>query len=109
MKEFVPPFRQVKVERFIVFHSLAKPRADTIPDNADKVVVPHPTIDIESIRIVHIFWDCIRLFEITNLVKTPGCLVIVARVFPDGILSLFLSIVPLLISFLPFQHVFFSA
>ena len=80
-------------------HSLVEARGDTIKDHIDKVMVSHLAADIEPNNIVQVFLHNAHLLEITDLVKSPVRLVMVAIVFPNGILNLFSSIEPMLVGF----------
>ena len=88
-----------------MYHGLAKARCDTVQDNMYEVMVSHLGIDIESIDIVQVFLHSTSLLEITDLVKIPVQLVMVAIVFLDGILNLFPSIEPMLVRLPPFQRI----
>ena len=65
------------------------------------------SIDIESIDIIQVFLYSTCLVEITDLVKSPVRLVMVALELPNDILNLFPNIDPMLVGFPPFQCVSF--
>ena len=88
-------------------HGLAEVRGDAVQDDVDKVVICHLGLDIESIDIIQVFLDCICLFEITYFNKSSVRLIVVAIVFPNGILNFFPSIEPILIRFPSFQFISF--
>ena len=90
-------------------HGLAEARCDTIQDDVDEVMVHHLSIDIESIDIIQVFLDSTYLLEITNLVKSPICLIVVAMVVPNGVLDLLRRSTPVSMCFLPFQFFSFYA
>ena len=71
-------------------------------------MISHLGIDIKSIDIVQVFLDSTCLLEITDPIKSPVRLVVVAIVFPNSILNLFLSIEPMLVRFPPFQYISLS-
>ena len=107
VEEFLLPLRWVRAEVFIVCHSLAEARGDTIQDDIDQVVVGQLGIDIVPINIVPVFLDGTCLLEIPDLIKSPVWLIVVAIVFLNSILDLFLSIEPMLVGFPPFQCISF--
>ena len=85
----------------------AEARGDTVQDDGDEVIVSHLGIDIESIHIVHIFLHSTCLLEIADPVICRVSLVMVAIVFPNGILNLFSSIELMFVGFPPFQCISF--
>ena len=89
-------------------YGLAEGRGDTVQDDIDQVMISHLGIDIKSIDIVQVFLDSTCLFEITELVKSPVWLIVVAIVVPNGLLNLFPSIEPMLVGFQIFQYISFS-
>ena len=103
MKEFLFPLEWVGAEVLVVCHGLAEARCDTIQDDIDPIVLIDVGIDIQSINIIQVFLDRTCLVVITDVVKSSVQLVVIAIVFPSGILDLFLSSLPMPISFLQFQ------
>ena len=77
-------------------------RGDTVQD-VDKVMVSHLGMDIESMNMIEVVLDSTCLLKITDVVKCPIWLVVVAIVLPNGILDLFLYFIPVPISFPLFQ------
>ena len=65
-------------------HGLADARGDPVQDDIDEVMVGHLGIDFESINIIQVFLNSTYLFKITDLVKSPVWLIVVAIVFPNG-------------------------
>ena len=82
-----------------MYYGLVETKDNTIQEDVDKVVVYHSGIDIESINILQVFLDSTCSFEITYLVESPVWLIIVAIVFPNGILDFFPAIVLVSVSF----------
>ena len=92
---------------FAIWPGLVRARGNTVQHHIDQVVVSYLSIDIKSIDIVQVFLYSTCLFEITDFVKTPVQLVMLAIVFSYNILHLVLSSIPMPISFAPFQCFFF--
>ena len=86
-------------------HGLADTSNNTVQDDVDEVMAGHLGINFDSIDIVQVFLDSTGLFEITYLVKSHVRFIVVAIVFPNGILNLFSSIEPMLIRLPPFQRI----
>ena len=103
VEQFFLSLKQVIVEVFVVWHSLTETTGDILPDHVDKVMVCHHGMDIESINIIQVLFNCTCLLEMTNVVKSPLRLIMVAIVFSNGMLNLFPSIKPMLVKDLPFQ------
>ena len=101
------PLGRVRAECFIVCHGLVEARGDTIPNDIDSLMVTYRGIDIKSINIVQVFLYSTCLFEITNLIKCPVWLAIVAIVFLYRILNLVSSSISVLCSFPPFPCLYF--
>ena len=89
---------------FLVCYGLAEARSNTVQHHIDKVVIHYFGIDIESINNVQVFLYRTCLSKITNLSKGSAWLIPVVVVFFDGILDLFPNIVPMPVSFPPFQQ-----
>ena len=88
-------------------HSLARANGDTVQVDVDQLMFSYLGIDIKSIAIVQGFLDSTCLFEITDLVKSSGQLIMVTIVFPNSIFDLFSSIVSMLVGFPLFQCICF--
>ena len=73
--------------------------ADSVQDVVDQVVVGYLGIDIESIYVVQVCLNSTCLLKITDLVNSPIRLVVVAIIFPNDILDLPSSSIPVPISF----------
>ena len=82
-------------------HRLVEASSNTVQDDIDQVMVSHLGIDIKSINIIAVVLDSTCLFEITDLVKSPVCLVVIVIVFPYGLLDFFLSSISVPIRFPP--------
>ena len=70
----------IRPEVFVVCHSLAEARGNTMQDDVYQVVDKHPGIDIQSIDIYQVFRYSTCLFQNTDLVKSPAWLVIITIV-----------------------------
>ena len=82
---------------------LAEARSDGVQDDIDQVVVSYLGIDIESIDIVQVLLDSPYLLDRTDLIKSPVQLVMLAVVFPFGILYFFSGSILVPICFPLFQ------
>ena len=102
MEAFLLLLEWLRMKVFVVRHGLAESWVDSIQDEIDYIVVCYLSIDIKSINIFHVFLNTTCFFEITDLVKSPVWLRVVAIVLPNGVLDLFSGITPLPVSFLPF-------
>ena len=90
-----------------MYYSLAKARGDTVQQDIAEMVVGHLGTDIESIHMFRVFFVNTSLYEIANVIKHPVRLIVVALVFPNDVLDLFLHSISLLVTFLPFQYFIF--
>ena len=70
-------------------------------------MVSHLGIDVKSIDIIQVFLDSTCLLEIIDLVKSPVKLIVVAIVFPNGVLDFSASIEPMFVRLPPFLHISF--
>ena len=82
-------------------HGLAEARGDTIQHDVDQVMLSHLGIDVKSISKIEVFLDSTYLVEIAGLVKIPVPLVIVATIFPNGILDFLPGSIPVAVRFAP--------
>ena len=101
MEEFLLLLRWVRVEVFVMCHGLVEARCNTIQDDVNEVMVNHLGIDIESMDIIQVFLDSTCLSEISDLIESPVQLIVVAIVFPNGVLDFSPSIEPMLVRFPP--------
>ena len=66
-------------------------------------MVSHLELDNESMNIAQVFPHSTCLREITALITSPVRLIVLSIIFPDRVLHLFLSRIPIPIGFLLFQ------
>ena len=90
-------------------HGLAEARSDTVQDDVNELVICHLGTHIESIDIIQVFLHSTCVLEITYVVKSPVWLIVVAIVFPNGVLDFFSGNIPVAVSFPPFQCFTFCA
>ena len=78
-------------------------------DDTNQVMVSNIGINIETIDLIVVFLDSTGFFEITDLVKSPVCLIIVATVVSYGTHYPFSSSIPVPMMFPPFHGFSFRA
>ena len=105
VEEILLSLGRVKTEVFIMCHSLAEVRGDTVQDDIDMMMVSYLGINIKSINIVQVFLDSTHLLKITYLVKRPVRLIVVTMVFPNGGHDFSPSIEPMLVRLPPFLRI----
>ena len=103
LKEFLLSLGWVLMEVFLMCHSLAEARGDTVQDDIDEMMVTHLGIDIESIDIMQVFLDSTCLFEIVDHIKSTVWHVVITMALSNGLLVFFPIIEPMLVGFPLFQ------
>ena len=105
VEEFIFPLGWIRAEVLVMCHGLAETRSDTVQDDVNELVICHLGTHIESIDIIQVFLHSTCVLEITYVVKSPVWLIVVAIVFPNGVLDFFLRIEPMLVRLPPFQRI----
>ena len=92
---------------FIGCYSLEEASVDTVQDVFYEIALCHFGINIVSINIVQTFLDSTCVVEITDLVKSPVWLIVVAIILSDSIFDLYLSSIPMAMCFPPLEWLCF--
>ena len=77
------------MEVIVVAQYLLDTRSDTIPENVNKVLIYYLSINVESTDIVYILLNSTYLPEITNLVTSIICVIVITILFSNNVLNFF--------------------